>query len=530
MKSDLKVFFASRFFLRLVFLSLSARVIFQFNFLPKSYSEFGPDEGTYADLARYVAEGLPVQEFPLYGPGLYNSARTLILPSSLLIKFGLNELFALRLISTIAGLLSLIAISLSLIAFIRLSEGQSDIDHFTLKKGQKIILFIFAFLPSNFLWSNLGLRESSSQLFLILFTYFSIKLLSPEVQRRFLYTLLAGFSLVLAFGARAETALVFSLLVLIFSIGLAWKLRHPWIGLALLIGFVGGQAFTTTPDVEAKEVLVAVKVLDQRSSSPKPIQSSESSSPKPIQSSESSSPKPIQSSESSSPKPIQSSESSSPKPKLIESSQEVSKFCGEENQILIRKSGTYECVNSKEYNVSKIDPAETVKQQILTTKYLEYKRQVNRLDANSALPESVCKISSPIILSEILCNLIDLPYRLLSFLFRPFLLIDSGSSFLNLAGVENLLWLGLIIYAALAACRKSLHKVAKFFIAWLYSYIFTFSIAASLYEGNLGTAFRHKSSILWALALGLLISHKDFKFKGRDSKLFKYRHSKKEEI
>jgi hypothetical protein len=70
--------------------------------------------------------------------------------------------------------------------------------------------------------------------------------------------------------------------------------------------------------------------------------------------------------------------------------------------------------------------------------------------------------------------------------------------------------------------------VAKFLVLWLYSYIITFSTAASLYEGNLGSAFRHKSSILWALALGLLISHRDFKLKGRDSKLFQYRHFKKD--
>ena len=144
------------------------------------------------------------------------------------------------------------------------------------------------------------------------------------------------------------------------------------------------------------------------------------------------------------------------------------------------------------------------------------------------MPESTCNISIWKIPREIICNLIELPYRLPTFLFRPLPLIDSGSSFLNLAGVENLLWLGHILYAAFSAFKKNLSKVAKFLVIWLYSYIITFSTAASLYEGNLGTAFRHKSSILWALTLGLLISHKDFKLKSGDSKLFKYRHSKKE--
>ena len=59
MKTDLKVFFSSRFLRLLVLTSLFTRSFFQFIFLPKKPSEYGPDEGTYAALAKYVAEGLP---------------------------------------------------------------------------------------------------------------------------------------------------------------------------------------------------------------------------------------------------------------------------------------------------------------------------------------------------------------------------------------------------------------------------------------------------------------------------------------
>jgi hypothetical protein len=128
-----------------------------------------------------------------------------------------------------------------------------------------------------------------------------------------------------------------------------------------------------------------------------------------------------------------------------------------------------------------------------------------------------------------LCNLRELTYRLPAVLFRPFPIIDSGSPFSNFAGVENLLWLGLFSYAVFVALRRSLTKVAKFQVIWLYLYIITFSTALALYEGNLGTAYRHKSSILWALALGLIISQIDFKLVGKDSNLFEYRHFRKEE-
>jgi hypothetical protein len=334
--------------------------------------------------------------------------------------------------------------------------------------------------------------------------------------------------------------MVFSLLAFVFSLILIWKLREFWILLAILVGFSVGQLFTVTPTLETKETLIAIKISNSESKSPAPSQSGESKSPAPSQSGESKSPAPSQSGESKSPAPSQSGESKSPAPSqsveskspapaVTENLQEITELCLKDGQILIGKSGNYECTKSKEYKVIERSAIESARQQVLTTQILEIKRNVNRLDAASALPESTCKVSIWKIPSKILCNIIELPYRLPTFLFRPFPLIDSGSSFINLAGIENLLWLGLVLYAAFAAFKMNLNKMEKFTIAWLYTYIITFSTAASLYEGNLGTAFRHKSSILWALALGLLISHKDFKIRGRDSKLFQYGHSKKEE-
>jgi hypothetical protein len=484
MKTDLKVFFSSRFLCLLVLISLFARLFFQFIFLPKTPSEYGPDEGAYAALAKYVADGLPVQEFPGFGPDLYYSARTLILPSSTLIKIGINDLLAVRLTSTLAGLISLIMLSLCIIAIQNLLKEKDGFAPFKLNKGQRLVLIIFTLLPSNFLWSNLGLRESLSQLYLIAFTYFSIKILSPKVDRKPLYSILSSISLMLAFGARQQTALIFSLLAFVFGLILVWKLKNFWILLAIFVGFTTGSIFTATPSVELKTSLITKKISIGESKLPTTI--------------------------------------------ATEALQETSKLCLEEGQILNLKSGRYECLQLIEYKIIKRNFFNSVQQLILTTQILDDKRNGNRVGATSALPESTCDVSIWKIPSEFLCSLIELPYSLSTFLFRPLPLIDSGSNFLNLAGIENLFWLGLIIYAAFAPFNKNLNKGAKFLIIWLYSYIITFSTAASLYEGNLGTAFRHKSSILWALALGLLISHKDFKLKGRDSKSFKYRHSKKE--
>jgi hypothetical protein len=374
-------------------------------------------------------------------------------------------------------------LSLCIIAIRNLLNEKDGFTPLILNNGQRLFLIVFSFLPSNFLWSNLGLRESSSQLYLIAFTYFSLKLLSPKVERKPFYSILSSFSLMLAFGTRPETAMVFSLLAFVFGLVLLWKFRGFWIFLAILVGFTAGQLFSTTPTLETKESLVALK--------------------------------------------ISNSESKSPAPVVTENLQEVSNLCLKVGQNLNLKSGRYECLQLREYKIIKRNFFNLTQKLLLTSQILDDKRNWNRVGANSALPESTCNVSIWKIPSEFLCSLTELPYRLPTFLFRPLPLIDSGSSFLNLARVENLLWLGLILYAAFAGFKKNLSKVAKFLVIFLYSYIITFSIAASLYEGNLGTAFRHKSSILWALVLGLLILHKDFKLKSRDSKLFKYRHSKK---
>ena len=484
MKSDLKVLFSSRFLLVLLLTSVFTRLLFQFAFAPQIPSKYRLDEGIYAFLAKYVEDGHPVEELPGNGAGLYNSSKTFILPSRALIKIGINELLALRITSTSAGLVSLIMLSLCIIAIRKLPNEKDGLAPLILNNSQRLILIIFAFLPSNFIWSNLGLRESASQLYLITFSYFSLKLLHPKVDRRPLYSVLSSISLMLAFGSRPQTAIVFSLLAFVFGSVLLWKLRNFWILLSIFVGFTSGLYFTMTPSIETKESLIATKISNSDSQSPGPI--------------------------------------------ITESLEGIAKLCSETGQVVIYKGVTYLCRISNGSKVVERNILNDVQGMIRTLQNLEEIRNGQRNDANSAWPESTCNISIGKKPSQILCNLIELPYRLPTFLFRPLPLIDSGSRFLNLAGVENLLWLGLIIYAAFTAFKKRLNKESKFLVVWLYSYILTFATAASLYEGNFGTAFRHKSSILWALALGLLISQKDFELKGRDSNLFKYRHSKKE--
>lgn len=473
MKTDLRLALSNRFLIRLLLISAIMRLYFLFFYLPNKPSEFGPDEGTYGNLAKYVANSLPVQDFPSYGPGLYNSARTLIIPSSILIRMGLGQLDSVRFVSSFYGICSLLIFIMCVIAIQKINTKNENLGKVDLNNASKLTLIVYAFLPSYFLWSNLGLRESASQLFLVATFYLCIKLIYSKGFTRWNIIAITPIFLMLAFGSRPETALLFTICSLIFSIVLCLKVRNYSVAFVLSVGFIFGQAFTTTPTVQASEVLVATLVTEGKTSSPQ-----------------------------------------------TQINSKLSKKCKHKNEVLLEKSHKYVCLASKQYSIIERNPIKETQNGLLTTQKLEYKRNVNRLEASSALPESSCKFNFIGLLQKISCNLVELPYRLPSFLIRPFPVIDSGSSFQNLAGLENTVWLFLISLGVLRVIRKWKFLENRFTISFLFSFLICFSTAAALYEGNLGTAFRHKSTILWALLLILILTNNSTSLRKKDLSAF----------
>ena len=459
MKTDLQLALSKRFFVGLLLSSAMLRLFFLFIYLPNRPSEFAPDEGTYGALADYVANNLPVQEFPGYGPGLYNSARTLIVPSSILERMGVSQLDSVRFVSSFYGLCALLIFIMCVIAIQKLNSKKGNLEDFDLSHTNKLIFILYAFLPSYFLWSNLGLRESASQLFLMATFYLCIKLINSQGFMRWIIIAITPIVLMLAFGSRPETATLFAICAIVFSFIIFWKVRNYSIAFVIVVGFVLGQVFTTTPTVQASEVLVATKTTVAETKSPQP-----------------------------------------------QTNSQLSKQCEFEYQVLAEKNDKFVCISTKQYAVIERNPIEKAKSQVLTTQILEYKRNVNRIEASSALPASSCTFDFSSILQKLSCNVVELPYRLPSFLFRPFPVIDSGSSFQNLAGFENILWLFLIGLGVLRVIREWKIQENRLIISFLISFLICFSTAAALYEGNLGTAFRHKSTILWSLLLILILT------------------------
>ena len=476
---DIKFAFLSRPIIVILAISTLVRIVFHFFVLPDSPSGFGPDEGTYAALAKYVSQGLPVEEFPVYGAGLYNSAKSITLPSAFLVQLGMDELSAVRTVASTYGLVSSLVLVLCFLALLRLRNQTFNRLSPIFDRKFLALLVIFTFFPSNFVWSTIGLRESGSQFWLITTFYLILKLLGSSGRDLWKFTGLCSLALALAYGTRPETALVFSLIALLASIVLLVKYRKLFPLIAIFLGVFAGQAFTTTPKVLAEESLSAFQIIEKELS-------------------QSATPKPVESKQSATPKPVESAEG--------KRNESASAECTQENQIIQFEGKKFRCKTSKTYQVEERNPTKTLGQQILTTQVLEYHRNVNALDAQSALPTSTCQNLSRDIFILIECNLKELPYRLFAFLFRPLIFFDQGSTTLTFAALENLGWIILVPLSLWVSLRRRENTVDRFISLGLTSYVLLFASAAALYEGNLGTAFRHKSTILWPLIFILMIA------------------------
>ena len=476
---DIKFVFFSRPIIVILAISTLVRIVFHFFILPNSPSGFGPDEGTYGALAKYVSEGLPVEEFPSFGAGLYNSVKSIMLPSAFLVQLGMDELGAVRAVASTYGLASSLVLVLCFLALLRLRSQTFDKSSPVFDRKFLVLLVIFTFFPSNFVWSTIGLRESGSQFWLITSFYLILKLLDSTGKDLWKFTGLCSLALTLAHGTRPETALVFSLIALLASIVLLVKFRKFFPLISILLGVFAGQAFVSTPQVVAEESLGAFKIIE-----PKLIQSA-------------------------TPKPVESNQSATPKPEsTLEArpNDSASVKCTQDSEVIQFEGNEFVCKFHSTYQVIEQNPTQTLVNEILTTQILESKRNVNALNAQSALPISDCQGLSRDIFLLIKCNLSELPYRLFAFLFRPLIFFDQGSATLTFAALENLGWMVLVPICVWASLRKRENTVDRFVSLGLTLYVLLFASAAALYEGNLGTAFRHKSTILWPLIFILMIA------------------------
>ena len=128
------------------------------------------------------------------------------------------------------------------------------------------------------------------------------------------------------------------------------------------------------------------------------------------------------------------------------------------------------------------------------------KHEVNKLDAKSAIRTIGCPNDGDTRFDKFFCVAYRAPYSTFTFLFRPMLGPDITSLSSLFAALENTLWISAALFVIIMFI---FNRRLAFFGAIAPSILFIsiYSVAAGASEGNMGTAFRHKSLIVWGVIL-----------------------------
>jgi uncharacterized membrane protein len=466
--------------------SFIARVI-MFLVLPNTPSSLAPDEGTYASLAKLISESKPATDFPAFREGLYLSGRSMILPASTLVKFGMNELDAVRLISSIYGLLSL-CVAVYLASKLHQPNNPGVMRNKKIERLVVTLLVVYAFLPSHFVWSNLGLRESPNEFWLIM-VFIGVFLLYKEGQsKKPLLAVFISISIICTFSSRPQVGWVVVVTLLAYSLfRMKNKLTYLLIT-SVLTGLFAGYLATTSFAYVTSDLYVAKEATPTPTKEATPTPTKEAT---PTATKEAT---PIPTKEAT---PTATKEAT---PTLTNRGEvDASKLCDGTKAQVKYQGNTYNCVKSG--TVTKRErPSNLAEVAIDQIEVIPGKQIVNQVGAASMIERLSCPWDETSEIGKYGCLAFRAPYMTLTFLFRPLPFIDTTSTSSTFAAAENMLW---ILMFVLIIYRISKVKRIPFFKDLSPSIIFfsLYVVGAGSYEGNMGTAFRHKSLILWIVLL-----------------------------
>jgi hypothetical protein len=442
----------------IVFASFVVRVV-AFIALPNTESNLAPDEGNYGSLTEWIAQSKPANEYPY--ASLYIISRSFIVPATLLNRIGLSGLDSVRLVASAYGLLTII---LAVYLLLKLNDSRQEVSSFISKNQKKVIslLAIFALLPSHLIWSVFGLRETTME-FWVLFVFALVYYVFAVKKSLSKWATLGIFlAIPLVFSSRPQVGWVLGVTLLAYFV-VKIRVRASQILIPItLIGIVTGYVATTAFSIETTQVFKAQVEV------PNSIPSATSKS---------------------TPTPTATSQAEF----------NASLNCRAEGEEVIVQGVKYLCENKvekksivglKNPGVALLDQAEAI----------PLRHEVNKVDAASAIKTIACPIIDESRFQKYLCLAYRAPYTTYGFLVRPMLGADVTSSSSLFAAIENTFWLAAFLFVILMFIRN---RRLAFFEALAPSLLFfaLYSVGAGASEGNMGTAFRHKSLILWVVLL-----------------------------
>jgi hypothetical protein len=423
----------------IVFASLVVRFI-GFFLLPSEPSvALAPDEGGYAEILRLVASEQPTTSWG----NLYFISRTLVLPATVLNQFGIEPLSSVRIIASLYGALSLILVAFLIIQFVNKYNTNSEL---TSKRSNLIIglFFSFAFLPSHLLWSMLGLRESPMEFWVLCSLAAIFLAINLKEKLTLPVALLLTISITLLFNTRPQVGWVLMVAILV-SLSFSIKGRVSFT-LALLTLIASGVGYASV--VVQKHDVYTLVATDSSAT---------------------------------------------------DSSATDSSVCQNSNQIMVLQGEEYKCIKTgTRRDISDLqNPAEIIVQETIAIPDRHIGNQVAAASAIQTLP---CPVTEESKTDKYFCLAWRSPYMAATFLFRPLVGIDTTSTSSFIAAIENIAWLGAVVFIIIMLIKK--RQLA--FIGPLgpsLTFFILYCVGAGSYEGNMGTAFRHKSLILWVILL-----------------------------
>jgi len=428
----------------IVFASLVARFIGFFLLPSEPTAALAPDEGAYAEIARLVASEQPLAAYE----GLYNISRTLVLPASVLSNLGFEPLSSVRITASMYGALALILVAFLIIQFVNKYSTYSEL----ISKRSNLIIglfFIFAFLPSHLLWSMLGLRESPME-FWVLCSLAAI-FLAVNLQEKVTLpiALLLTISITLLFNTRYQVAWILMVTILVSLIFI--NKRRVSFTLALLTLIASGVGYASV--VVQKQDVFALVATD----------------------------------------------GSATDGSATDGSATDGSACQDSNQIIMIQGKEYKCIKTgTRRDLSNLqNPGDIIVNETIA---IPDRHKGNQVAAASAIQTLSCPVTEESETDKYFCLAWRAPYMAATFLFRPLIGIDTTSTSSLIAAIENIAWLGAFIFIVILLIRK---RRLAFIGPLAPSLIFfmLYCVGAGSYEGNMGTAFRHKSLILWVILL-----------------------------
>ena len=409
-----------------------------FYVLPNTPTNLAPDESAYSEITRRITTGEALDQFG----GLSKTSQTLVFPAAMFVRIGLDPLSATRLSALMYGFAALV-----FLAYLISKVAHNHIDtasEYKRTKNLVLILFaIYSFLPSHLLWSILALRESTMEFWVVLI-FGSIFLITHHSERSNKWNyLLLTCSIFLLFYTRLQVGLLL-VISLIISLSLIHKVRNVrrvFFVVAITSAFSFSSLFIQT-NVEFKVVSLEAPTAEAPTAE--------------------------------------------------------AAVCQKNGQVIYVKASRFLCEEFRKTTLEDITrPDEFIVGQITS---IPERQEANQANASSAIQTLSCPFENEAETNKIGCLIWRAPYMTTTFLIRPIIGLDVTSHSSLFAAAENLLWSAGFIFILYSILKK---RKIPYFRSLLPSILFfiLYSVGAGSYEGNMGTAFRHKSLILWVVLL-----------------------------